>query len=144
MHIEARLEAIHTVLTAIHTALVSGAAVAAPAPAPAAETKADKPKAEAKPKAEPKPEPKSEAKPAAITWKDNVMPTLLEVNKSTKAGCGRDGLLSLMKHFGLPDGSKVPALEALNKNDEVLAAAKALLAGEPIPGAASTEDDVFG
>ncbi len=134
MHIEERLEQITALLQAIHTALSSAAAVtpakadkavkatAAPAAAPAA--------------AAPTPAP-APAAPAvkAVSWKDDVMPKILELNKSTKPGHGREGVLKLLSTFGLPEGSKVPALEPLGKHAEVLAAAQALLDGTAPAGA---------
>jgi DNA replication initiation complex subunit (GINS family) len=141
MTIEATLQQIADTLKAIHTVIASGAAVATAA-APAADTPAaDKPKAETKTTKATKTEtaadkPKADTPPAekAPDWKADVMPVLLEINKSTKPEHGRAGLLKVMGHFGLPDGSKVPDLEKLGKHAEVLAFAKGVLNGEPAAG----------
>jgi hypothetical protein len=137
MTIEATLNDVLSTLKAIHTALASGAAVAPaateptpPAAAPA-DTKTRKPReVNTSPAA-------TETKPAATApaakaadWKTDVMPVLLDINKSSKPEHGRAGLLNVMSKFGLPDGSKVPDLEKLGKHAEVLAYAKAVLAGE--------------
>lgn len=71
---------------------------------------------------------------AEPTWKE-VLAALQDVNKSTKAGHGRDGILALLKQFGC-EGKTVPALEPLGKHSAILAAARALLDGE----AAVTDD----
>lgn len=138
MHIEERLEQIATLLQAIHTALTSAAAVT-PAAAPATTKPAKTPAAA--PAAAPAAPAAAPAAPAvkATSWKDDVMPKILELNKSTKPGHGREGVLKLLAQFGLPEGSKVPALEPLNKHAEVLAAAQALLDGTP----AGADDDLM-
>ena len=71
---------------------------------------------------------------AEPTWKE-VLAALQDVNKSTKAGHGRDGILALLKQFSC-EGKTVPALEPLGKHSAILAAARALLDGE----AAVTDD----
>lgn len=71
---------------------------------------------------------------AEPTWKE-VLASLQDVNKSTKAGHGRDGILALLKQFGC-EGKTVPALEPLGKHSAILAAARAMLDGE----AAVTDD----
>lgn len=71
---------------------------------------------------------------AEPTWKE-VLAALQDVNKSTKAGHGRDGILALLKQFGC-EGKTVPALEPLGKHSAILAAARAMLDGE----AAVTDD----
>lgn len=76
----------------------------------------------------------SEATSAGPTWKE-VLAALQDVNKSTKAGHGRDGILALLKQFGC-EGKTVPALEPLGKHAAILAAARAMLDGE----AAVTDD----
>lgn len=98
---------------------------------PAKDTKAEKPaKAETK---------KADDKPttAEVTWKDTLA-KILEVSKSDKPGCGREGVTTLMKKFKA-DAKKVPELEALNKHAEILAAATALLEGT---AAADDADDL--
>lgn len=71
---------------------------------------------------------------AEPTWKE-VLAALQDVNKSTKAGHGREGILALLKQFGC-EGKTVPALEPLGKHAAILAAARAMLDGE----AAVTDD----
>lgn len=155
MNIEDRLQEISDTLKAIHTALASGAAVSAAAPAPAeakvekkAEKKAEPKKEEAAPTPAPSPAPAPAPAPAAapaeLNFDKDVLPALVEVSKSTKAGCGREGLVKMIKHFGLADGKKVPELATLNRHADVLAYAKALLEGrDPTAGAAATEGDLF-
>lgn len=58
-------------------------------------------------------------------WKD-VLTAIQELNKSDKPGHGRDGVLAVLKQFGL-EGKKVPQLEALGKHGEVLAFVKSLM-----------------
>lgn len=60
-----------------------------------------------------------------VTWKE-VLTALQAVNKSTKAGHGRDGILALLKQFGC-EGKTVPAMEALGQHAAILAATNALL-----------------
>jgi len=59
-------------------------------------------------------------------WKD-VLTAIQELNKSEKPGHGRDGVLAVLKQFGL-EGQKVPKLETLGKHAEVLAFVKSLMA----------------
>lgn len=133
MHIEDRLAEISTVLKAIHVALTSGAAVAsAPAPtaipAPAAAAKKEPAPA---PKKEPAPAPTpapAAAKKEGPDFDKDVMPLLKQLVASAQPGHGRQGLIDLLKHFGLKDGSKVPDLAALDRAGEVLEYVKALLA----------------
>ena len=61
-------------------------------------------------------------------WKD-VLTAIQELNKSEKPGHGRDGVLAVLKQFGL-EGQKVPKLEALGKHAEVLAFVKSLMAAD--------------
>ena len=61
-------------------------------------------------------------------WKD-VLTAIQELNKSDKPGHGRDGVLAVLKQFGL-EGKKVPQLEALGKHAEVLAFVKSLMAAD--------------
>lgn len=68
------------------------------------------------------------AEPSAtpeVTWKE-VLTALQAVNKSTKPGHGRDGILALLKQFGC-EGKTVPAMEALGQHAAILAATNALL-----------------
>lgn len=140
MTLEAKVEETNSILKTIHTmlasALATGASTAA-AEKPAASGKADKPAASGKAeKAEAKSETKTEAK--GLSWKDDVLPTLMAINKSDKPGHGREGIVSVMKQFGLdPAKDKVPALEALGKHAEVLAFAKGVLEGT---GGAADDD----
>lgn len=57
-------------------------------------------------------------------WKD-VLKAIQELNASDKPGHGRDGVLAVLKQFGL-EGKKVPQLETLGKHAEVLAFVKSL------------------
>lgn len=145
MTLEAKVEETNSILKTIHTmlasALATGASTAA-AEKPAASGKADKPAASGKAeKAEAKSETKTDAKDRALSWKDDVLPTLMAINKSDKPGHGREGIVSVMKQFGLdPAKDKVPALEALGKHAEVLAFAKGVLEGTAASGAA--DDDL--
>lgn len=151
MTLEAKVEETNSILKTIHTmlasALATGASTAA-AEKPAASGKADKPAASGKAekpaasgkaeKAEAKSETKTDAKDKALSWKDDVLPTLMAINKSDKPGHGREGIVSVMKQFGLdPAKDKVPALEALGKHAEVLAFAKGVLEGT---GGAADDD----
>lgn len=142
MTLEAKVEETNSILKTIHTmlasALATGASTAA-AEKPAASGKADKPAASGKAeKAEAKSETKTDAKDKALSWKDDVLPTLMAINKSDKPGHGREGIVSVMTQFGLdPAKDKVPALEALGKHAEVLAFAKGVLEGT---GGAADDD----
>lgn len=55
---------------------------------------------------------------SAPVWKD-VLTAIQELNKSDKPGHGRDGVMAVLKQFGL-EGQKVPALEALGKHADIL------------------------
>ena len=140
MTLEAKVEETNSILKTLHTmiasALAAGTSTAA-AEKPAASGTAEKPAASGKAeKAEAKAETKTEAK--ALSWKDDVLPTLMAINKSDKPGHGREGIVSVMKQFGLdPAKDKVPALEALGKHAEVLAFAKGVLEGT---GGAADDD----
>lgn len=142
MTLEAKVEETNSILKTIHTmlasALATGASTAA-AEKPAASGKADKPAASGKAeKAEAKSETKTDAKDKALSWKDDVLPTLMAINKSDKPGHGREGIVAVMTQFGLdPAKDKVPALEALGKHAEVLAFAKGVLEGT---GGAADDD----
>jgi len=140
MTIEAKLEETNSILKTLHTMIASALAAGTPAATaekPAASGKTEKPAASGKAeKAETKAETKTEAK--GLSWKDDVLPTLMSINKSDKPGHGREGIVSVMKQFGLdPAKDKVPALEALNKHAEVLAFAKGVLEGT---GGAADDD----
>ena len=140
MTIEAKLEETNSILKTLHTMIASALAAGTPAATaekPAASGKAEKPAASGKAeKAETKAETKTEAK--GLSWKDDVLPTLMAINKSDKPGHGREGIVSVMKQFGLdPAKDKVPALEALGKHAEVLAFAKGVLEGT---GGAAEDD----
>ena len=60
-----------------------------------------------------------------VTWKE-VLTALQAVNKSTKPGHGRDGILALLKQFGC-EGKTVPAMEALGQHAAILAATNTML-----------------
>ena len=59
-----------------------------------------------------------------VSWAQ-ALDAIKELNKGTKPGQGRDGVLALMAHFGMKADAKVPALEALNRHAEVKAFAEA-------------------
>lgn len=62
---------------------------------------------------------------ADTPWQ-TVLGAIQALNKSDKPGHGRDGVLAVLKQFGL-EGKKVPHLEGLGKNAEVLAFVNSLL-----------------
>lgn len=79
---------------------------------------------------------------AGTTSFQSVVDVLTAISKSEKPGRGRPGVMAFLNvHLeDLPeDQRKVPKLAALDKNDELLAAAQALLAGP----AAEVEADPF-
>lgn len=59
-----------------------------------------------------------------VSWAQ-ALDAIKELNKGTKPGQGREGVLALMAHFGMKTDAKVPALEALNRHAEVKAFAEA-------------------
>lgn len=69
-----------------------------------------------------------------VSWAQ-ALDAIKELNKGTKPGQGREGVLALMAHFGMKPDAKVPALEALNRHAEVKAFAEAA-------GNAPAEDDL--
>lgn len=74
----------------------------------------------------PAPAPEPEKKPSA-SFAD-VTAKIIELNKSQKPGHGRDGVLAVLAHFlGDATGKRVPDLEALGKNDEIIAFTDSLL-----------------
>ena len=65
-----------------------------------------------------------------VLWKD-VLAKLLELNKSTAPGHGREGVLSVIAKFPGADGKPVdvvPKLESIGKHGEILAFVESLLA----------------
>lgn len=66
-----------------------------------------------------------QAASADTPWQ-TVLGAIQALNKSDKPGHGRDGVLAVLKQFGL-EGKKVPHLEGLGKNAEVLAFVNSLL-----------------
>lgn len=147
MSIEANLAllpAINEKLGLLLAAVQSGAQLAA-APSPAAESTAEKkPRtkkeddakkdstAAATPATAPAASPASgtqDASTASETTSDvswaQALDAIKELNKGTKPGQGREGVLALMAHFGMKPDAKVPALEALNRHAEVKAFAEA-------------------
>lgn len=70
-----------------------------------------------------------QAASADAPWQ-TVLGAIQALNKSDKPGHGRDGVLAVLKQFGL-EGKKVPQLEALGKNAEVLAFVNSLLNAQP-------------
>lgn len=59
-----------------------------------------------------------------VSWAQ-ALDAIKDLNKGTKPGQGREGVLALMAHFGMKTDAKVPALEALNRHAEVKAFAEA-------------------
>lgn len=157
MSIEANLALLPQInekLGLLLAAVQSGAQLAA-APSPAAESTAEK-KTRAKkeddakkdstaadtPATAPAASPASgtqDASTASETTSDvswaQALDAIKELNKGTKPGQGREGVLALMAHFGMKPDAKVPALEALNRHAEVKAFAEAA-------GNAPAEDDL--
>lgn len=147
MSIEANLALLPQInekLGLLLAAVQSGAQLAA-APSPAAESTAEKkPRtkkeddakkdspAAATPATTPAASPVS-ATPAVSTASETTsdvswaqaLDAIKELNKGTKPGQGREGVLALMAHFGMKADAKVPALEALNRHAEVKAFAEA-------------------
>lgn len=76
----------------------------------------------------PAPAPAPAVVASEIPWKD-VLTAIQELNKSEKPGHGRDGVLAVLKQFGL-EGQKVPKLETLGKHAEVLAFVKSLMTAD--------------
>lgn len=111
------------------------------APAVADEKKPDAPAATEQPTATTAPTATAPADPASVPtstpatppqaasadtpWQ-TVLGAIQALNKSDKPGHGRDGVLAVLKQFGL-EGKKVPHLEGLGKNAEVLAFVNSLL-----------------
>lgn len=157
MSIEANLALLPQInekLGLLLAAVQSGAQLAA-APSPAAESTAEKkPRtkkeddakkdspAAATPATTPAASPVS-ATPAVSTASETTsdvswaqaLDAIKDLNKGTKPGQGREGVLALMAHFGMNTDAKVPALEALNRHAEVKAFAEAA-------GNAPAEDDL--
>lgn len=157
MSIEANLALLPQInekLGLLLAAVQSGAQLAA-APSPAAESTAEK-KPRAKKEDDAKKDSTAAATPATapaaspasgtqdastasettsdVSWAQ-ALDAIKELNKGTKPGQGREGVLALMAHFGMKPDAKVPALEALNRHAEVKAFAEAA-------GNAPAEDDL--
>lgn len=157
MSIEANLALLPQInekLGLLLAAVQSGAQLAA-APSPAAESTAEK-KPRAKKEDDAKKDSTAAATPATapaaspasgtqdastasettsdVSWAQ-ALDAIKELNKGTKPGQGREGVLALMAHFGMKADAKVPALEALNRHAEVKAFAEAA-------GNAPAEDDL--
>lgn len=157
MSIEANLALLPQInekLGLLLAAVQSGAQLAA-APSPAAESTAEK-KPRTKKEDDAKKDSTAAATPATapaaspasgtqdaltasettsdVSWAQ-ALDAIKELNKGTKPGQGREGVLALMAHFGMKADAKVPALEALNRHAEVKAFAEAA-------GNASAEDDL--
>lgn len=92
-------------------------------------------------------EPSATATPAAAatnTTSDVSFKTVVErltvLSKDTRPGRGREGVLAILNKYlpNLPEAErKVPKLEALKQNAEILAAVEAALTDTPV------EDDIF-
>lgn len=130
MTLEAKIDELIQVNKDILKALQSGAAVAAPA---AVKTETKTTKTETKtPASAPAPAPAA----PGVEWK-TVLAKITDLNKSTKEGHGRAGVLKVISHFGLtpksesnPNGATVPTLETLGQNAEILAFVESLLKGD--------------
>lgn len=158
MSIEANLALLPQInekLGLLLAAVQSGAQLAA-APAPAAEPTAAEKKTRTKKEDDAKKDSTAAATPATapaaspasgtqdastasattsdVSWAQ-ALDAIKELNKGTKPGQGREGVLALMAHFGMKTDAKVPALEALNRHAEVKAFAEAA-------GNAPAEDDL--
>lgn len=157
MSIEANLALLPQInekLGLLLAAVQSGAQLAA-APSPAAESTAEKkPRtkkeddakkdstAAATPATAPATNPASDT-PAVSTASETTsdvswaqaLDAIKDLNKGTKPGQGREGVLALMAHFGMKTDAKVPALEALNRHAEVKAFAESA-------GNTPSEDDL--
>lgn len=150
----ALLPQINEKLGLLLTAVQSGAQLAG-APSPAAESTTEKkPRtkkeddakkdntAAATPSTAPAASPAS-ATPAVSTASETTsdvswaqaLDAIKDLNKSTLPGQGREGVLTLMAHFGMKTDAKVPALEALNRHADVKAFAESL-------GRTLAEDDL--
>lgn len=70
---------------------------------------------------------------ASVSFKQ-VVDKLVELSKDTRPGKGREAITAFVAKHGV---AKVPALEALGKNAELLAEAEAMLAPDAV------DDDVF-
>ena len=158
MSIEANLALLPQInekLGLLLAAVQSGAQLAA-APSPAAEPTAAEKKTRTKKEDDAKKDSPAAATPATtpaaspvsatpavstasettsdVSWAQ-ALDAIKDLNKGTKPGQGREGVLALMAHFGMKADAKVPALEALNRHAEVKAFAEAA-------GNASAEDDL--
>lgn len=60
-----------------------------------------------------------------VQWKE-VLGAIQALNKGTAPGQGRDGVMAVLKQFGL-EGQKVPALEALGMHADILAFVQGLM-----------------
>lgn len=99
-----------------------------------------KDKKDEKPATDTKPSTDTKTTSAGLDWDKDVQPKLLELNRSTAAGQGREAIVALLAQF-LPETAaadrKVPLLKALGKNAEILKAVTDKLAP-----AAAAEDDL--
>lgn len=113
MSIEQALADNTAALKALAVILASGAAVTG---APTSDKKATDKKPDAK---------GVDTKAAGPDWK-TTLDKIKQVHSSKLAKAGKAGVVAILAEFGKPD-DKVPALEAVGKNAEIIAFADALL-----------------
>lgn len=77
---------------------------------------------------------------AAVSF-DEVVQAFMEINKSSAPGHGREGVIGLLSKY-LPNDAKpsVPKLQALGRNAEIYADARALLGIKPAPAPTAEYD----
>lgn len=157
MTLEAKLDELIEVNKAILVALQTGAQMAAPAPAaagetaqeteakkgrgrprkedaavapaaaPATETPAATPPAPAATEPSATPAPATASAAPSVSFKE-VTEAIVRLNKDTGPNGGRPGVLKVLQHFlGTTEGKRVPDLEPLGKNAEIVAFVEAAL-----------------
>lgn len=124
-------EAVPTTPQAVPVPLVPAGIPPAAAPAPTAPA-ASAPAAVS---------PSSPAPAAAPVAFDAVVQLFMEINKSTAAGHGREGVMGLLTKY-LPNDPKpsVPKLQALGRNADIYSDASALLGAKPVPAPTAEYD----
>ena len=132
-----------SLLVIAQTGAAAPAALGAPEAKPAAAAGKSKAAATAGKAAGSAPTATAGAAAAGTTSFQSIVDVLTEVSKSAKEGHGRPAVMAFLNtHLAhLPEAErKVPKLQALENHDELLAAAKAVLAGEAV---AEVEADPF-
>lgn len=103
-------------------------AAAAPAAAPATETPAATPPAPAATEPSATPPADTASATASVSFKE-VTEAIVKLNKDTGPNGGRPGVLKVLQQFlGTTEGKRVPDLEPLGKNAEIVAFVEATLA----------------